>query len=124
MTNVRGFRLHLSHGRVLDGAQFPNGRVVVMDDPEWGLCSGARDAELLTIGYPDARIEWADGSEPLDENRAEPAHLVHPSTEQQAGEPTGVDEPALPPEQPCTNPRHTGAIRERLGCSGPDPATT
>lgn len=33
-------------------------------------------------------------------------------------------ETGLPAEQPCTDPRHTGAIRERLGCSGPDPATT
>lgn len=28
---------------------------------------------------------------------------------------------ALPPEQPCTDPRHTGAIREQLGCTGPAP---
>ncbi|MGW2591977.1 hypothetical protein ACWCXC_17160 [Streptomyces sp. NPDC001515] len=28
----------------------------------------------------------------------------------------------LPPEQPCTDPRHTGPLREQLGCSGPDPA--
>lgn len=30
---------------------------------------------------------------------------------------------SLPPAQPCTDPRHTGPIREQLGCSGPDPAT-
>ncbi|MFE4649309.1 hypothetical protein [Streptomyces sp. NPDC056707] len=30
----------------------------------------------------------------------------------------------LPAEQPCADPRHTGALREQLGCSGPDPATT
>ncbi|MGW2550050.1 hypothetical protein [Streptomyces sp. NPDC001635] len=29
---------------------------------------------------------------------------------------------SLPSVQPCTNPRHTGEIRERLGCVGPDPA--
>lgn len=28
----------------------------------------------------------------------------------------------LPPGKPCTDPRHTGAIREQLGCNGPDPA--
>lgn len=33
-------------------------------------------------------------------------------------------ETGLPPAQPCTDPRHTGPIRERLGCTGPDPATT
>lgn len=61
MTNyARGFRLHLKGGRTLDGAEFPNGRVVIMDDPEWGLCSGARSADLLTCGYPDSRIEWPD----------------------------------------------------------------
>ncbi|MFE0243283.1 hypothetical protein ACFWZ0_02530 [[Kitasatospora] papulosa] len=57
---ARGFRLHLKGGRTLDGAQFPGGQVVVMDDPEWGLCSGARSADLLTSGYPDSRIEWPD----------------------------------------------------------------
>ncbi|WP_406420876.1 hypothetical protein [Streptomyces sp. NBC_00842] len=172
---VRGFRLHLRHGRVLDGAEFPNGRVVVMDDPEWGLCSGARTADLLTVGYPDSRIEWAedavaDASEPLDEKPAETAPLAHPDAEQQASGSTGADDAALdqpqqptgirgllehvgidttgrsitvdgrivdpaptppqqpetglPAEQPCADPRHTGAIREQLGCSGPDPATT
>ncbi|MFF1600751.1 hypothetical protein ACFVYV_25135 [Streptomyces mirabilis] len=32
-----------------------------------------------------------------------------------------MSETSLPPVQPCTDPRHTGAIRERLGCVGPDP---
>lgn len=27
----------------------------------------------------------------------------------------------LPPVQPCTDPDHTGAVRERLGCAGPEP---
>ncbi|MFC9247775.1 hypothetical protein ACFT7S_28315 [Streptomyces sp. NPDC057136] len=94
---ARGFRLHLSHGQVLDGAQYPNGWALVMDDPEWGLCSSARTIELLQAGYGGGRIEWADEA---------PA------------------ETGLPPTQPCTDPRHTGAIREQLGCSGPDPATT
>ncbi|MFE6853455.1 hypothetical protein ACFVDH_22025 [Streptomyces sp. NPDC057674] len=29
----------------------------------------------------------------------------------------------LPPTEPCTDPRHTGRIREQLGCTGPDPRT-
>ncbi|MFG2589077.1 hypothetical protein [Streptomyces sp. NPDC048438] len=91
---ARGFRLHV-RGRVLDGAEFPNGRVIVVDDPEWGLCSGARSADLLQVCYPGSRIEWP------------PAETSAP-----------------PDEQPCTDPRHTGAIRDQLGCSGPDPATT
>ncbi|MET7759758.1 hypothetical protein ABZT27_34415 [Streptomyces sp. NPDC005389] len=28
----------------------------------------------------------------------------------------------IPPTEPCTDPRHTGRIREQLGCVGPDPA--
>lgn len=57
---TRGFRLHQRHGKPLDGAEFPSGRVVVLDDPEWGLASAARSVEDLQRGYPDARIEWAD----------------------------------------------------------------
>lgn len=29
---------------------------------------------------------------------------------------------SLPPAVPCTDPRHTGALRARLGCVGPDTA--
>ncbi|MFI7239322.1 hypothetical protein [Streptomyces cyaneofuscatus] len=58
---VRGFRLIQRNGDALDCAQFPNGRVVVMDDPDWGLCSGARSLELLLrSGYHGARAEFAD----------------------------------------------------------------
>ncbi|MEV6477646.1 hypothetical protein [Streptomyces sp. NPDC051657] len=57
---ARGFRLHLPHGQVLDGAELPGGRAFVMDDPYWGLGSTARTVELLQAGYPDARIEWPD----------------------------------------------------------------
>ncbi|MFE3378368.1 hypothetical protein [Streptomyces anulatus] len=58
---ARPFRLIQRHGPALDGAEFPNGRVVLMDDPDWGLCSGARSLDLLLRhGYPDARIEWAE----------------------------------------------------------------
>ncbi|MGW7473684.1 hypothetical protein ACWGIT_19075 [Streptomyces cyaneofuscatus] len=58
---ARGFRLVQRNGVTLDAAQFPNGRVVVMDDPDWGLCSGARSLELLLrSGYHGARAEFAD----------------------------------------------------------------
>jgi crotonobetainyl-CoA:carnitine CoA-transferase CaiB-like acyl-CoA transferase len=57
---ARGFRLHLSHGQVLDGAAFPSGRCLVIDDPEFGLASAAASEEELLRGYPDARIEWPD----------------------------------------------------------------
>ncbi|MGW0545277.1 hypothetical protein ACWD0D_34025 [Streptomyces griseoincarnatus] len=65
---ARGFRLVQRNGAVLDGAQFPNGRVVVMDDPDWGLCSGARSLELLLrSGYHGARIEWPATDTPAGE---------------------------------------------------------
>ncbi|MFE4691726.1 hypothetical protein ACFRH6_16905 [Streptomyces sp. NPDC056749] len=156
---ARGFRLHLKGGRVLDGAQFPGGQVVVMDDPEWGLCSGARSADLLTSCYPDSRIEWpddqdvaADAAQDLDPAQPCTQHPHAPvigglcgactqygrtlpgtptvaewTGEQQGPLVSGGDvapETGLPPVQPCTDPRHTGRIREQLGCTGPDPATT
>jgi hypothetical protein len=129
---TRGFRLRLPHGQVLDGAEFPNGRVIVMDDPEWGLCSGARNADLLTVCYPGSRIEWPDGqNSAADATPERPTRPCTPTIADWAGEQQGaavsggdVAGAGLPPEQPCTDPRHTGAIREQLGCTGPDPATT
>ncbi|MEU6614455.1 hypothetical protein [Streptomyces parvus] len=67
---ARGFRLHLPHGQVLDGAELPGGRAFVMDDPMWGLGSTARTVDLLQAGYPDARIEWADQQPAPVANRA------------------------------------------------------
>ncbi|MEW2631810.1 hypothetical protein AB0903_09155 [Streptomyces sp. NPDC048389] len=55
---TRGFRLHLRHGQILDGAAFPSGRCLVIDDPEFGLASAAASEEDLLRGYPGARIEW------------------------------------------------------------------
>ncbi|MCR8947203.1 hypothetical protein NW249_34520 [Streptomyces sp. OUCMDZ-4982] len=58
---ARPFRLIQRNGVALDGAVFPNGRAVVMDDPDWGICSGARTLDLLLAhGYHGARIEWPD----------------------------------------------------------------
>ncbi|MFF9097601.1 hypothetical protein ACF1AX_31325 [Streptomyces sp. NPDC014802] len=56
---TRGFRLH-HNGRVLDGAEFPSGRVLVVDDPEYGLASAAVSLEELLKGYHGARVEWPD----------------------------------------------------------------
>jgi hypothetical protein len=57
---TRGFRLHLRGGQVLDGAAFPSGRCLVLDDPYFGLSSVAASEEDLLRGYADARIEWPD----------------------------------------------------------------
>ncbi|MEU9208506.1 hypothetical protein AB0D27_11265 [Streptomyces sp. NPDC048415] len=55
---TRGFRLHLSDGRYLDGAEFPSGRVYVVDDPEYGLATAATSMDYLLKGYHGARVEW------------------------------------------------------------------
>lgn len=55
---TRGFRLHLADGRYLDGAEFPSGRVYVVDDPEYGLATAGSSLEHLLTGYHGARVEW------------------------------------------------------------------
>ncbi|HET6636801.1 MAG TPA: hypothetical protein VFH77_17420 [Streptomyces sp.] len=72
---TRGFRLHVTGGRVLDGAQFPSGRVLVLDDPEYGLATAATSLEELVKGYPDARAEWPDDSQALTQPVLERWHL-------------------------------------------------
>lgn len=56
---ARGFRLHTRDG-VLDGAEFPNGRVIVVDDAEYGLLTGAPSVADLIAGYPYSHVEWPD----------------------------------------------------------------
>jgi hypothetical protein len=51
--------------------------------------------------------------------------LQSPETaaDQSVPETEGTEPGTAPtPQQPCTDPRHTGRIREQLGCTGPDPA--
>ncbi|MET9081415.1 hypothetical protein ABZX77_05840 [Streptomyces sp. NPDC004237] len=55
---TRGFRLH-HNGGYLDGAEFPSGRVYVLDDPEVGLATAATSLERLLAGYHGARVEWS-----------------------------------------------------------------
>ncbi|WP_335936653.1 hypothetical protein [Streptomyces sp. PTD5-9] len=86
-TYARGFRLHLRHGLVLEGAEFPGGRAIVMDDPEWGLCSAARTIEVLQAGYPDSRIERPAARRTLTEAEH---HRAWHAIEGAAGEP-GAD---------------------------------
>ncbi|SHI66434.1 hypothetical protein [Streptomyces sp. 3214.6] len=54
---TRGFRLHYD-GRIYDGAEFPSGRVYVVDDPEYGLATAATSMDHLLKGYYGARVEW------------------------------------------------------------------
>lgn len=55
---TRGFRLHLAGGRIIHGAEFPTGHVLVADDPEYGLATAATSLDELLKGYHGARVEW------------------------------------------------------------------
>lgn len=59
-TFARPFRLVLPGKRVLDGAQFPHGQAVIVDDPEIGLATSAPSLEQLLSGYHRAEIMWAE----------------------------------------------------------------
>ncbi|MEU3972370.1 hypothetical protein [Streptomyces bacillaris] len=62
---ARPFRLIQRNGVALDGVQFPNGRAIVLDDPDWGLGTAARTVDLLLAhSYHGARIEWPDEARP------------------------------------------------------------
>lgn len=54
---TRGFRLH-HNGRIIHGAEFPGGEVIVADDPQYGLGTAAQSLEELLKGYHGARVEW------------------------------------------------------------------
>lgn len=56
---ARGFRLHTREG-ILDGAEFPNGLVIVVDDADYGLLTGAPSIAALVAGYAYSRVEWPD----------------------------------------------------------------
>ncbi|MFJ8006133.1 hypothetical protein [Streptomyces fagopyri] len=54
---ARGFRLRLTDGRTLDGAEFPSGRVFVLDDTEYGFATVATSLTDLLHGYHGATVE-------------------------------------------------------------------
>lgn len=57
---ARGFRLHLTDGRHLDGAEFPSARVIVLDDHEYGFVTGATSIDEVLKGYHGATVEWPE----------------------------------------------------------------
>ncbi|MFF0510977.1 hypothetical protein [Streptomyces sp. NPDC004250] len=61
-TFARPFRVHLRHGQAYEGAQFPSGLVVVLEDPEYGLVVSAADVDALLRGYGGGHLEWPDPS--------------------------------------------------------------
>ncbi|MFF7365837.1 hypothetical protein [Streptomyces sp. NPDC008125] len=78
---ARGFRLHPARdGVVLDGCEFPDGRVLVMDDPDYVLTTAAPSLDaLLRGGYHGARVEWpGDGCPDCADYRALKARAESP----------------------------------------------
>ncbi|MEU3099652.1 hypothetical protein ABZ690_34330 [Streptomyces sp. NPDC006967] len=69
MTYARPFRLHHSSGILLDGAVFPSGHAIVIDEPGVAF-SAAASLEQLLLGYHRARIEWP-GDEPGEQHAAQ-----------------------------------------------------
>ncbi|TXS35132.1 hypothetical protein [Streptomyces sp. t39] len=55
---VRGLRLRLAHGTVLEGLVWPDGRCLLSEDPLSGLTVGAPSPEDLARGFAGARVEW------------------------------------------------------------------
>lgn len=63
---ARVFRLH-HRGNVYHGAQFPSGRVILIDDQEQGFGTATAAVsvdELLRGGYHGARIDWPETADP------------------------------------------------------------
>ncbi|MFC7909031.1 hypothetical protein [Streptomyces nigra] len=58
-TWARPFRI-VQGKQVLDGAVFPNGQAIVIDDPETGLSSGAPTLAQLLTGYHRAEVLLAE----------------------------------------------------------------
>ncbi|MFB7285469.1 hypothetical protein [Actinacidiphila glaucinigra] len=61
---AKPFKLHTPDGRVSDGVEFPSQRVIVLDDPEFGLWAAARTLDDLLDTHKGCRVEWPDGQEP------------------------------------------------------------
>ncbi|MBM9621006.1 hypothetical protein ACFQ60_22525 [Streptomyces zhihengii] len=61
---VRGLRLYMPHGAVLEGLVWPDGRCLLSEDPLYGLTVGAPTAEDLARGFAGARVEWATPAGP------------------------------------------------------------
>ncbi|MFJ1653475.1 hypothetical protein ACIOC2_19210 [Streptomyces sp. NPDC088337] len=101
---TRGFRLH-HNGRVLDGAEFPSDRVLVLDDPEYGIATIATSLEELLKGYHRARVEWP-GDQPVPTELL--LDLVNIARHVASGKPP-VHSPGVPYPEP-----HARAILAQL----------
>ncbi|MFE2021328.1 hypothetical protein ACFW9O_25100 [Streptomyces sp. NPDC059499] len=112
--------LHPSHIGHTD-PDTPDWAVVIVETPagqmSWHIAP--RDMDLFTHVQPTNRVSPGWDGHTTDEKYERVRQLIA-STEQPS---LSLATASLPPVQPCTDPRHTGAIREQLGCAGPDPAT-
>lgn len=60
---ARGFRVRLPDGRTLDGAEFPSGRVFVLDDPEFGFATVATSLDEVLKGYHGGTVEYPEADD-------------------------------------------------------------
>lgn len=81
---TRGFRLH-HNGRIIHGAEFPSGHVIVADDPQCGLGTAALSLDELLKGYHGAHVGW----QPLDDRAVEIEQLRAEVERLHAGEEPG-----------------------------------
>ncbi|MGW1182989.1 hypothetical protein ACWD7Y_05185 [Streptomyces drozdowiczii] len=104
---ARGFRLHPPRsGPVFEGAAFPSGHAVVLDDPKYGFVTFAESTEeLLRGGYHGARIEWAGR-----EGCAECADYLE--RKRQAESPEAAATPLVDPAN-----RTEATLRERIAAA-------
>lgn len=79
-TYARPFRLVLPGKRTLDGAVFPGGQAVVIDDPEDALASAAPSFEQLLTGYHRAEVMFAEEIVPVALARAQHAVGLYAET--------------------------------------------
>ncbi|MGW3847152.1 hypothetical protein [Streptomyces fagopyri] len=79
-TYARPFRLTLPGKRTLDGAVFPGGQAVVIDDPEDALASAAPSLEQLLTGYHRAEVMFAEEMVPVALARAQHAVQLYAET--------------------------------------------
>ncbi|MFG3154250.1 hypothetical protein ACGF7W_19650 [Streptomyces sp. NPDC048219] len=87
--------MHLRHGQVYEGAQFPTGTVLVLEDPEYGLVVIASDTDALLRGYGGGRIEWPEDTRPAHTtDTAVPDWLRHGAHDGSVPETPAADEEA------------------------------
>lgn len=60
---MRHFHLDLGHDELLLGFQLSDGRLLVIDDAEYGLTTVADSVEQLLAGYGRGEVTWCNGGD-------------------------------------------------------------